>query len=48
MPKAANIDRPIMTNAFLVRANKFEDMGMVEEDSTDMYLFTRCSPLNDF
>jgi hypothetical protein len=46
--KAADIDRLATANAFLVRAKKSEGMGMIEDDSTDIYLFTRCSPLNDF
>ena len=36
------------SNSFLMRGNAFTSMGMVEEDSTDIFTLTRCSPLNDF
>jgi hypothetical protein len=31
-----------------VRASASDEFGAVEEDSTDVFLLTRCSPLNDF
>lgn len=49
-PVAVALDRDDQstTNSFLMRANVFARMGLVEEDSTDMFTLTRCSPLNDF
>jgi hypothetical protein len=49
-PVAMALDRDdqTTTNSFLMRSSAFESMGLVEDDSTDIYLFTRCSPLNDF
>ena len=50
VPVALALDRDdqATTNSFLMRGNAFASMGLVEDDSTDIYLFTRCSPLNDF
>jgi hypothetical protein len=40
----------VMSNSqgMFVRASASEEFGAVEEDSTDVFLLTRCSPLNDF
>lgn len=50
LPVAMALDRDdqTTTNSFLMRANAFESMGLVEDDSTDIFTLTRCSPLNDF
>jgi|GEM_PF-4907579 hypothetical protein len=49
-PVALALDRDDQTtsNTFLMRGNAFASMGLVEEDSTDIFTLTRCSPLNDF
>jgi hypothetical protein len=50
VPVAMAMDRDDQntSNSFLMRGNAFTSMGMVEEDSTDIFTLTRCSPLNDF
>lgn len=50
LPVALALDRDdqTTTNSFLMRSNAFQGMGLVEDDSTDIYTLTRCSPLNDF
>jgi len=37
-----------VSHTFVARAQTFERRPYVEEDSTDIFLFERCSPLNDF
>jgi hypothetical protein len=44
----ARTDRREVTEAFVARANARERQPAVEEDSADVYLSERCSPLNDF
>ncbi len=44
----ARPDRLEVTNTFVTRTNGQERQRHVEEDSTDIFLFERCSPLNDF
>jgi hypothetical protein len=41
-------DRREVTGAFVARTNGRERQPAVEEDSADIYLSERCSPLNDF
>lgn len=50
VPVALALDRDDQTtsNSFLMRENAFTSMGLVEDDSTDIFTLTRCSPLNDF
>ncbi len=45
---AADRDDQKTSNSFLMRGNAFKSMGLVEDDSTDIFTLTRCSPLNDF
>lgn len=45
---AEDRDDQATTNSFLMRGNAFKSMGLVEDDSTDIFTLTRCSPLNDF
>lgn len=44
----ARTDSLEVTNTFIARADVRERRQHVEEDSTDIFLFERCSPLNDF
>ncbi len=44
----ARLDSLAVTNAFVARSNAQERRHYVEEDSTDIFLLERCSPLNDF
>jgi hypothetical protein len=41
-------DRREVTGTFAARTNTRERQPAVEEDSADVYLSERCSPLNDF
>jgi hypothetical protein len=43
-----NTDALQVSNTFVARANASERRLYVEEDSTDIFLLERCSPLNDF
>lgn len=45
---AARTDRHEVTGTFMARSNVRERQRVVEEDSADVYLSERCSPLNDF
>jgi hypothetical protein len=49
-PVALALDRDDQNTSisFLMRGNAFTSMGGVEDDSTDIFTLTRCSPLNDF
>lgn len=44
----ARTDALEVSNTFVARSNVQERQRYVEEDSTDIFLFERCSPLNDF
>ncbi|MGC3958775.1 MAG: hypothetical protein QM813_12795 [Verrucomicrobiota bacterium] len=44
----ARTDSLEISNTFVARANAQERRLYVEEDSTDVFLLERCSPLNDF
>ena len=44
----ARTDRREVTETFVARANARERRRNVEEDSADVYMSERCSPLNDF
>ncbi len=44
----ARTDRLEVTNTFVARSSAPERQLYVEEDSTDIFLLERCSPLNDF
>ncbi len=44
----ARTDSLEVTNTFVARSNAQERRHYVEEDSTDIFLLERCSPLNDF
>lgn len=44
----ARTDSLEVTNTFVTRTNVRERQRHVEEDSTDIFLLERCSPLNDF
>ena len=48
MDGAAGTDRREVTETFVARTNARERRLAVEEDSADVYLSERCSPLNDF
>lgn len=43
-----NTDALPVSNTFVARASAPERQSYVEEDSTDIFLLERCSPLNDF
>ena len=43
-----NTDALHVSNTFVARASGSERRPHVEEDSTDIFLLERCSPLNDF
>lgn len=43
-----SVDNLAASNTFVARAHVSERRPQVEEDSTDIFLFERCSPLNDF
>lgn len=43
-----NTDSMPVSNTFVARASVAERRPHVEEDSTDIFLLERCSPLNDF
>jgi hypothetical protein len=43
-----NIDALPVSTTFVARASVSERRPHVEEDSTDIFLLERCSPLNDF
>ena len=44
----AHTDRREVTETFVARSNARERRRNVEEDSADVYMSERCSPLNDF
>ena len=41
-------DRLEVSHTFIARPRVAERLPHVEEDSTDIFLLERCSPLNDF
>jgi hypothetical protein len=43
-----NTDSRHVSHTFVTRASAPERQPYVEEDSTDIFLLERCSPLNDF
>jgi hypothetical protein len=45
---AGTADRLEVSNTFIARPGVTEQLPHVEEDSTDIFLLERCSPLNDF
>ena len=44
----ARTDSREVTEIFVARSNARQRRRVVEEDSADVYLSERCSPLNDF
>ena len=45
---ATERDSALASHEFTMKSIAREQFGAIEEDSTDMFTLTRCSPLNDF
>ena len=45
---ATERDSALASHEFAMRSIANDQFGAIEEDSTDIFTLTRCSPLNDF